>query len=268
MNPSAKIICDSVSPEGVRLTTMEVVMHRFVLSEFNTHRAFSRNSASSRAIPVVKQLRMLRETTAFPLVWPAEQPGMQGGDALEDDIAQEAQRVWESARDDAIGAVERLVGIGVHKSVANRLLEPFMWHVVVVSSCEWDNFFGLRCNELAQPEIRVAAEAMQSALGESRPGEVGYGEWHLPYVSEEELESIPLSDLCKISAARCARVSYLTHAGRRDLSEDIRLYDRLMSADPAHASPLEHVATPKSGRVLGNFFGWSQLRHAIDEAGV
>ena len=53
---SAEIIADTYCEfTDERVTTMEVTMHRFVLAEFNTHRVFSRNSASSRAIPVRKQ---------------------------------------------------------------------------------------------------------------------------------------------------------------------------------------------------------------------
>jgi thymidylate synthase ThyX len=267
--PSAKVIEDSISPEGVRLTTMEVVFHRFVLAEFNTHRMFSRNSASSRAIPVKKMLKRVEEDPALPLSWPMEQSGMQGGESLTPGEIKYCEQYWLQARDVALMAARSLTDHQLHKSVANRLLEPFMWHTCIVSSTEWDNFFGLRCNPLAQPEIQAVAYAMQGALLLSTPNKVGYeGEWHLPYIQDDEID-MPTSTLCKVSAARCARVSYLTQDGHREIEKDIELYERLTAADPPHSSPLEHVATPinphdhTQGRAVGNFTGWAQLRHQV-----
>lgn len=261
--PSAKVIADSISPSGHRLTTLEVVMHRFVLAEFNTHRLFSRNSASSRAIPVKKQLERVIKDPAIPLSWPKEQKGMQGGNELEGEEREKAIASWLFARDAAARYVRSMSERGVHKSVVNRLLEPFMWHTVIVSSTDFSNFFAQRCSPLAQPEIRVAAEAMRAALEDSKPTLVDYGEWHTPYIQPDEAY-LQQAVKNEVSAARCARVSYLTHDGRRDISEDEKLYVRLVTANPAHASPLEHVATPVADEiVLGNFQGWQQLRHLV-----
>lgn len=266
--PCAKVILDSVSPDGHRLTTMEIVMHRFVLAEFNTHRVFSRNSASSRAIPFTKQLARVRTDPAIPVSFPSEQPGMQGGAELTEDAREDAIQQWLFARDSAVIEARRLWHLGVHKSVVNRILEPFMWHTVIVSSTEWDNFFGQRCNPLAQPEIQMTAYAMQSAYDQSVPTPLGLGEWHMPYLLPDEI-SLRLGDAKRISAARCARVSYLTHDGVRDHAKDIELCERLLSASPPHASPLEHVATPESDPYgddpphRGNFTGWRQFRHEM-----
>jgi len=261
--PSARVILDSSSPTGDRLTTLEVVMHRFVLAEFNTHRAFSRNSASSRAIPVAKQLERVRTDPAIPLSFPAEQKGMQGGKELAGQRRENAVESWLEARDYAVESAEHLLGDAVHKSVVNRLLEPFMWHTVIVTATDWDGFWRQRCSELAQPEIRVAAEAMRAVYAASTPGPVPAYGWHLPYLTDEDLKTaFRLGiDPRGVSAARCARVSVLTHDGRRDLVADEGLYRRLCEADPPHASPLEHVATPGEG--LGNFRGWRQLRHEV-----
>jgi len=263
---TARVICDSVSQRGARLTTLEVTFHRFVLAEFNTHRVFSRNSASSRAIPATKNIeRLLHAGPAFPVTWPAEQRGMQGGEELDADTRADAQAEWEAAMHDAIYHARKLLSLGVHKSVTNRLLEPFLNHTAIVSSTEWDNFFKQRCSPLAQPEIRVAAESMRDALNASTPVLVEYGSWHLPYVEEGDLTAClaQFVDPRHVSAARCARVSYLTQDGRRDVLEDEKLYQRLATADPIHSSPFEHVATPlvDDKTVLGNFDGWAQLRH-------
>lgn len=268
----AKVIADSISPRQHRLTTMEIQFWRPVLAEFNTHRKFSRNSASSRAIPVAKQIERILAHPAGPLVYPQEQRGMQGGESLEGSDLIEAKSAWVDARMDAIHHAEVLIGLGVHKSVVNRLLEPFMWHKVIVSSTEWWNFFAQRCSPLAQPEIRVVAEHMRAALVASDPTFVDYGEWHLPYVGDDRdvlgslapisVSKIPIA-LAQISAARSARVSYLTHDGVRDVAKDLDLYAKLVGADPEHWSPLEHPATPTPNvlEVPGNFDGWRQLRH-------
>lgn len=260
--PSAKIITDSVSPSGHRLTTFEVVMHRFVLAECNTHRAFSRNSASSRARPVAKTIEQVLTDPAFPLVWPAEQKGMQGGADLASGDQGEARGLWLKARDEAVEAALAMCRLGLHKSVVNRIIEPFMWHTAIISATDLDGFWRQRCSPLAQPEMRALAEAMRVAYDMSDPMFVAYGEWHLPYIQPNELDEYDEIELRQISAARCARVSYLTHAGVRDPSEDLSMYARLVSADPPHASPLEHVAMPTEiATSPGNFTGWLQLRH-------
>ena len=281
--PTAKIITDSVTPEGYRLTTMEVEIHRFVLAEFNTHRKFSRNSASSRAIPFAKMRAKVLENPAIPLSWPEEQKGMQGGEELSFSRSELAIAEWLTARDSAVASADKLREVGVHKSVINRLLEPFLSHTIIVSATDYAGFFAQRCHPAAQPEIRVAAEAMKAAYEASTPTALDWGQWHLPYTTAEERQEFPViyqkkgrylrewefvsaNPILKISAARSARVSYLTHDGVRDINLDLDLFDKLARHNPAHASPLEHPATagyPLTGPVLGNFKGWRQLRHVL-----
>lgn len=255
----ARVIADSINGNGDRLTSFEARFWRPVLAEFNTHCVLSRNSASSRAIPLAKMLDRIMEGPASPLVWAAEQKGMQGGDELPLHVQADASQDWDAAAESAILSAQRLGGMGVHKSIANRLLEPFMWHTAVVTATAWENFFDQRCSPLAQPEIREVAELMRLARDSSEPMEIKEGPegWHLPYVGDDpetcEWASTQTDPkdiegyfvlLAKISAARCARVSYLTQDGRRDPQEDLKLYERLVTARPAHWSPLEHVATP------------------------
>ena len=265
-SPAARVIADSISPSGTRLTTLEVRLHRFVLAELNTHRVFSRNSASSRAIPIAKQIERVLTDPALPVEYGSKRAGMQAGAPLEGDNRDDAQRVWLEARDYAVAAAQQLLAMGVHKQVANRLLEPFLWHTVIVSSTDWDGFWTQRCSPLAQPEIRVAAEAMRDAVRASTPVDRDTGDWHLPYITDDDRADADgsLETLRRVSAARCGRVSYLTHDGRRDLDEDLALYERFVAADPPHASPLEHVATPAPVAgcpPAGNLRGWVQLRH-------
>lgn len=268
MGIQAKVIADSVSPEGYRLTTLECTFHRFILSEFNTHRKFSRNSASSRAIPVNKIIEQVLSDPAIPIKFPQEQPGM-SGTKDEVHLRYKAEQRWRGAAIQAAKSATSLSILKVHKSVVNRLLEPFMWHTVVVSSTDWDNFFNQRISPDAQPEINDLAEKMQSALRASVPQRVGKGEWHLPYVTEHEHNYYDIGTRQALSVARVAGVSYNRLGKTRELEADLKLYDRLLSATPPHWSPFEHVATPSEfvvpGHDLGNFDCWVQLRHMLDK---
>jgi hypothetical protein len=294
MGFEAKVLADSLSPAGHRLTTLEATFPRFVLAEFNTHRVFSRNSASSRAIPVAKQLRRLLEDPYVPVEFGSNQPGMQAGPPLEGPARAAAEAEWLQARNDAVRHVLGLIAspdfvagyedlaacladaegslkspppewLNVHKQVANRLLEPFMWHTVIVSSTTWENFWNLRCHPDAQPEIQLVATKMREAVDASEPTPLEEGGWHLPLIRPEDREEVSSTEeLVKVSIGRCARVSYLTHAGTRDLGADIALYDRLLES--GHMSPMEHVARPmmpeelERGEWCGNFQGWCSHR--------
>jgi thymidylate synthase ThyX len=293
-----EILADSRSPAGHRLTTLETTFPRFVLAEFNTHRVFSRNSASSRAIPIVKQVRRVLEQPYVPIEFGSNQPGMQAGPALSGEARDAAEREWLDARDAAVRHVLGLVAspeearartdllgfleeveetlkagdrpdewLNVHKQVANRLLEPFMWHTVIVTATEWENFWNLRCHADAQPEIKLIATMMRDAVAGSDPVDLDWEEWHLPLVRDADRDEASEQDLVKISAGRCARVSYLTHSGTRDLEADIGLHDRLIES--GHMSPMEHPARPLSREELdkdewsGNFRGWLPYRKTI-----
>jgi thymidylate synthase ThyX len=298
---ACKVIADSISPDGIRLTTFQVTLHRFCLAELNTHCVFARNSASSRAIPFRKQLERVMANPAVPVVWASEQKGMQGGDELGPLEASQAEHRWMLARKSAADQAEALAALGVHKSIVNRLIEPFMWHTAVITATAFENFFRQRCSPLAQPELKEAAELMKQCYDASTPEKLSEGMWHLPYWHPEEdepwltrdarLEDGGLSYMQvrrRVSVARCARVSYLTQEGKRDPLEDLALYDRLVSADPMHASPLEHVATPATWNQqdvfhnywdeaggcfrefrwhlpkIGKFLGWFQHRHEVE----
>jgi thymidylate synthase ThyX len=295
---SAKIIADSVSPDGVRLTTIECVYPRIIHAEMMTHRVFSRNAASSRAIPVEKMIRMVEENPYIPTHWGKNQKGMQADEELSIEHQKAATVEWLHARDEAIYRAQKILTIGVHKQITNRLLEPFLWYTCIITFTEWTNFSNLRCNKHAHPEIKLAAELMRDAMGKSEPKALGYGDWHLPYVHDEDFEQVILADpthpmlvqerLCKVSVGCCARVSYLTHDGKRDPAEDIALADRLLVA--GHMSPFEHVARPmeeKDAKVVdvekitngcsrtellantfcGNFRGWVSFRKMIPGEG-
>lgn len=261
MKISAKVLEDSVSAiTGVRLITMELKYPRFVHAEFMTHRVFSRNASSSRAIPISKQIDAVENHPVFPSEWGSNKPGMQAGDQLSRSAQTEAEGVWNLAIRDAIKHARKLKEIGVHKQLANRLLEPFSYITVIVTATEWENFFNLRISPLAQPEIRILAERILAAQKGSTPKLVALGEMHAPYMTDEEREDLPRAHCFKVSAARCARVSYLNHDGLLpNIDKDMALADRLMA--DRHASVFEHQASPSTDhRFYQNFRSWVQFR--------
>jgi hypothetical protein len=187
---------------------------------------------------------------------------------LEDADSILAREAWLDAKARACHFASKLAHLGVHKQLANRLIEPFSWHTVIVTATEWGNFWGLRISKYAQPEIAKPAAMMRAAMDASTPKPVGIGEWHLPLTPDYDklLESnFTPRQIAEISAARCARVSYLTHDGVRDPEADRDLYAKLV--EPGHMAPLEHVATPctkgMEHEFVGNFFGWFQLRKTV-----
>lgn len=282
MTYAAKILADSLSPDQVRLTTFEVTMPRIVLAEFNTHRMFSRNSASSRAIPVKKMIARVMEDPYIPSSWGKNQKGMQASEDVNEYDVKIAKMMWLDARDAAVKHAKDLSRLGIHKQLTNRLLEPFMWHTCIVTATEWSNFFHLRNHKDAHPDIQIPARLMQEAMEESVPVAVDYDGWHLPLMFNDETlimdNDLTVEEAVKVSIARCGRVSYLTHDGKRDTSEDLKLYDRLLAS--GHMSPLEQVARPMTTdeqmslrslqhdafKVIpfcGNFRGWIQHRKLI-----
>jgi len=283
------IVADSVTSRGHRITTMVITLPRIMLAEFNTHRDFSRNSGSSRAIPVKTQMKALLNDTFVPTEFGTAIPRMNAGPKLEGDKHDQAVAVWNDAAKEQVLAALRLTTspgyvkrewerwveqrndnfeefvldvidrindkehhihdlkslLWATKGLTNRLLETFMWHTVIVTATEWDNFFNLRTDDNAQLEIRIIAGMMKEAYAASTPALLHEGEWHLPFIQEHELEwakENPL-DAVKAVTARCARVSYLTHDKKViDLSADFRLADSLAAS--GHMSPFEHAATP------------------------
>lgn len=277
----AKVIAHSISPEGREIATLQLRYPRFIHSELMTHRVFSRNASSSRAIPVAKMIEQVRNDPAMPIHWGKNQPGMQANEQLEGADRMWAKNLWREAAQEAAAIAERMAALGLHKQVANRILEPFQFMNTIVTSTEWDNFFELRCHPDAQPEFQALACLMRDALTASTPTSLGYGEWHLPYVGTFREEDgtltyglddmghvLSLEDALKVSASCCAQVSYRKLDDSLDKAHDI--FDRLVSSRPFHASPFEHQAAPVvdiySSEPIGtgNFVGWVQHRKLLE----
>lgn len=291
----AKVLQHSITTTGDIIQSFEMDYQRFIHSEFLTHRVFSRNSASSRAIPVAKMVSLLDTQLAHPIHWGQNQAGMQAAVELEGEARQATQDDWVRGSQYAGYIAKRMVDHGAHKQIANRVLEPYVHMKTVMTTTELINFKELRNHPDAQPEFKALAEAMEAALAESTPLELRVGELHVPYVDREVvgkgknrkiiysvngIEVTPEQAL-KLSASACAQVSY--RVLNMGLGKALGIYDRLVSSVPIHASPFEHQASPM-GKIKGinfpmgvthldrngaywsgNFKGWVQNRQVLEQ---
>lgn len=259
--PQVTIIKDSIF-RGKRLTTFQLRFWRAILPEITRHRCFSFCVRSSRANPVKNIIEQVRTNPWGPESFGSNQSGMVAGAELTGEALANAHQAWKLAALGAVTQAETLMNLGVHKQVTNRLLEPFTYSDMVLAGTDFDNFFMLREASDAQPEIQTLAKAMHKALDESTPTKLEVGEWHLPYISEEELhnKAYSIDDLCKASCARCARVSHKLFNGTTSIIKDIQLFDKLKNA--GHWSPLEFVAVACNVKeyMTSNYKGYNQYR--------
>ena len=288
---TAVVIADSISDQGIRITTFQLRYWRAIHAELMTHRVFSRNAGSSRARPSQAIITQVRTDPWGPLHWGANESGMQASTELTFEQIAKAKDEWYKAASSAALNATNLLNMGLHKQIVNRVLEPFTYIDVVVTATDYANWFALRLDEDAQPEIQQLAQAMKDAMDASKPVLLNPGEWHLPYIttndyaeaqnhvsyviSKDRPETL-LDLLKKISAARCARTSYKAFDGKvASIDDDLSLFDKLMSGEIKHSSPTEHQATPDyinywdgeiefvSPWLHGNFKGWVQYRKTI-----
>lgn len=265
----AEIVADSMASSGHRLTTFLLVYPRFIHSELMTHRVFSRNAASSRAIPVDRMIRTIEADPAMPVEWGTMQKGMQAGPPLDDpDEIRIVEGIWQIGLEKAIGTAKALLDMKIHKQIANRVLEPWMHMTTLVSATDYANFFRLRAHPDAQPEFQELAYEMLEAYLSNTPEPVVMGEWHLPFISKEERRDLGIELSAKVCTARCARTSYAKMDEVKDHTDDIVLHDRLLNG--GHFSPFEHPAFAYGGlgeRTYGNFRGWMQYRGTVEPRG-
>lgn len=291
---SAKVIADSISSSGKRMTTMELVFPRPILSELNTHKMLSKNSQSTRAVPLKSAIQYVQDNPFIPVWWGKNQAGMSAKEELDGSEQERAKHLWLSLRDSIIQYVQQMGDVNLHKQIAARPLEAFQMHKAIVSGTEWKNLLWLRNHHDAQPEFGELAKCIQTALDQSEPMLLHPGEWHLPYVNSKIVDrgsqaerlayfsgetEIDLETAKKVSASCCAQVSY------RKLDESVEkaisIFDKLFSGSRIHASPVEHQATPildvqespwqegvthvdRNGDYWsGNLCGWIQYRKLI-----
>ena len=290
---SAKVIAHSITKEGQEIITFELEYPRFIHAEVMTHRVFSRNAQSSRAVPV-KNTLAVNSNPVEPLVWGKNKAGMSSTEVLEGFKLHVAKLTWSIGAWVAKKVSSVLNWAGLHKQWANRGTEPYSRIKVILTTTEIDNFYWLRLDEdAAQPEIITLAKAMQKVHKLSSPKLLLPGQWHLPYIETSEFEGVQsyhtaadevsLEDAQKISASACAQVSY--RKLDTSIEKALGVYERLFSGPKPHLSPTEHQATPidpngfnyfpqtwpkgmthydqKGNQWSGNFKGWIQFRQLI-----
>lgn len=266
-----KLIKDSIA-NGIRICTFILTYPRLIHSEMLTHRVFSRNAASSRAIPTKAIIQNLRDDPAEIVWWGKAMAGMQAKEELSGWQLKLAKFGWATARELAILSARFMNAIGLHKQIANRVLEPFQNIRVVVTATEWNNFFALRNHKDAQPEFQLLASMMYSAMGSSTPEKLNPGEWHMPYIETVRMpagnllygvyteraqgdfifKELPIEVCLKISASMAAQESYRKSDSSLEKAEAI--WERLVGSAPVHASPTEHQAMVPNEPFNGQWF--------------
>lgn len=266
----------SVNESGQRLACFRLRYPKMVHGDFMTHRALSRNASSSRAIPTAR-LSGATETDLYTPEFRLNKSGMQPGDYLPDNDMLQARAIWREAADHCLAAARVLAsanGLNVHKQWANRMIEWFGYINVIVSATDFDNFIGLReeldenANPMAQDEIYFQAIGIRDLLASREPKLLRAGEWHMPLILPEEAAAMATSDLLRISAARCAGISYETVNGEpMTIERANKVCNKLLTARRVHASPFEHQARAdplnRQPELHGNFQGWIQHRKLI-----
>lgn len=282
---------------GKEIVTFELVYPRIVHSEFMTHRMFSRNAASSRAIPIYKVIDMVRKDPAMPSHWGKNQAGMQAREELTGFELDAVRELWIDAALNAADIAEHMDSLGAHKQVANRIMEPFQWMKVVVTYTEGENWYWLRDHVDADPTIHELAKRMWEAVSNKTPFEIFPGEWHVPYVNRirgadgikylteiyieddvYETQFLTLEEALAVSSSCCAQVSY--RLLDLSLTKALAIYARLVESEPVHASPFEHQATPippeskweyaydpMGGHFDSGYYVWPEGVTHVDRAG-
>jgi thymidylate synthase ThyX len=311
----AKIVLASkaASSTALPLITMHLHYPDIIHGEVMTHRVFSRNARSMRAVPVATMVKEVREDPFVPWHWGKNQKGMQASEECNEVVrlrlpgrGQDGivtsyepwqlsrEEAWLAAAHNAAHAAEAFAESGYHKQIANRIIAPYTWKHTLISSTSWANFLHLRDHEDAEPHFHDLAALVRQALAGAECQTLEPGEWHLPYVTEEDRRSIvdflkpeipyvgsdAVDDLAKkLSVARSARISYAPFDGDPSIARELERYDLLVGSSPLHASPTEHQATPDTyaenehshdfvgyanEHLAGNFGpGWIQYRKTL-----
>lgn len=273
--------------------TIRLRYPRIIHGEIMTHRVFSRNARSSRAVPVKTMLNEVRNTPFVPWHWGKNQKGMQADEECNEllflhdteDHWENREDTWLIARDVSANIAEAYMTAGYHKQIPNRLLEPFSWIDTLITATDWANFLHLRDHKDAEPHLQDLARLVKQAIEEAVVLKLDEGYWHLPYITEDdwlEAQAGAMNSkdecfawLCKISAARCARISYKPFDGDASYERELERYNQLVTSERVHASPLEHQAKVDhfaeffvekfdNAHLSGNLApGWIQYRKTV-----
>lgn len=279
---SANIVAHSTSWLGIPLVSFVLEYPRYIHAELMTHRVFSKNSASSRAIPYPTMLKKIMSKPVIPM-WTKNKKGMQGEHIEDYAVTLKAESTWLKALHVVKDYTDALHDLGIHKQNVNRLLEPWMYIRILLTGTDFSNWFELRDHPDAQPEIQELARCMKAALSQSTPEMLSPGQWHMPFA--ESIDGFPafikgikektgeglkeLSDRYRprIITARCARISYDNVDGSKSsIEKDLELYDQLITSEPLHASPAEHLArVPKMDDLVAQHFD-TKWRYTLDDS--
>lgn len=281
----AKVILASKTWDSTALPLITMHLHYpdIIHGEVMTHRVFSRNARSMRAVPVATMVKEVREDPFVPWHWGKNQKGMQADEPCDAYVADPATGIminredaWRRAASQAADWASEYAGAGYHKQIANRIIAPYTWKHTLITSKSWANFFHLRDHEDAEPHFHDLAALVRGAIRNASYQWLKPGEWHLPYVTKSEMANNPLVVQRQLSVARSARISYAPFDGDFSIAREIERYDLLVGSQPLHASPTEHQATPDmfkkvNGKLIfdnpelgGNFgAGWIQFRKTL-----
>lgn len=283
MLTTAKILVHSVDKFQQELITFELYYPRKIHGEVMTYRMFSRNTASSRAIPFAKNLADIDKNLYMPFDVRVNMPGMQGLSRLDEDSLYWFQSYHQNLWDETKRVTEIMSDLKPHKQHINRYLEPFQYIRVILTSCRSgiEHLIMQRLHPMADPEFYLLAQKISEELENSIPILLKEGQYHLPFILPQDRIVLGAGDLIKVSVARCARVSYHNHTTDTvDYEKDFDLYKRLRTENPPHMSPFEHVAicTNKKAQryfdvngdwitknVFYNFDGWKSIRFLIEQ---
>ena len=279
-----EIVADSANSFGDRLTSLVLTYPRIIHSEMMTHRMFSRNASSSRAVPVDKMIKAVRENTFCPFEFQKSHKGMQGSEYFTGADRQECINLWLESAELALQQAEKMKAKGISKQIINRILEPYQYYTVLITGSKegWQNFFELRCGNYdgfksrkeaskeflekgnintshwsdmdwrklnkGQAEIHMMAlsEEIYDAVNESTPKQLQAGEWHIPMISDSESLKLSTNDQIKLSVGRAANTSYTVVGDGKELTLEhaIKIHDKCVEL--VHSSVFEHCARAMS----------------------
>jgi len=304
----AELVEHSVNEFGNELMTFRLHYPRIIHAEVMTHRMFSRNASSSRAIPVKKILEQVRDNPAMPVKFGKNKSGMQDdgehdakipvynpADLIPEPTYYGIEDYWRLSADNASNFAEAIADAGYHKQIANRLLEPYQFMNTIISMTDIDNFWHLRLHGDADPTFVELSSCMYDAYQASTPTLVREDDYHLPFITKKFDEAdnlhyyandveVDLETAIKVSISICCQVSY--RLSDFSVEKAIKIWDMLVTMNPVHASPLEHVASPFgkdeyqardnmnrhienlgylgiNALYCGNFKGWVQYRKTV-----
>jgi thymidylate synthase ThyX len=212
------------------LVSIEYVVPLYIHTEILTHRRFSRNASSARAMSTTRYAGL---GYYMPPQFYQSQKGME---ASAQPIKHQwlARMVWSAAIQGTELAARVLERLKVAKEQRNRLIAPAKMVKGIITGTEsaWQSFFHLRNNKNADTAMQVFAREAYHAIINTR---WSYDTIHAPYDID------PL-----VNAARAALVSY----AKIESIDDYKLANRLLK--DGHMSPFEHYAVWRLQPTLSN----------------